>query len=519
MANIFYGGVDAFSGICATPYVSLSYETNGYWSSENQITLEGELVLCGSSGLSGAFAKKSRLYDNFKNNFLPFSIYDENRRVLHGDVAVVKSVNFKESDYAYFLPFSIELALFDSGAFSGKYGVVDPENSFDISQGEDDYLYSIEHKISAKGKNTPFGLAIDNAKSWVLSQTGLHSFPYPAFLPMHTYQQPILLSQNETINRLNGEYSISESYTFDQAFSGYGILRYTSDISISRDGFNTVSIDGNLNCGPNGSFDSIVGRYGSLDLWSMACEAYSGVFGKVDLYNVPTTISIQQKQAEGMIDFKIEYNNDTSPDIVVISTSNYRESFDPDDKEDAASITAVVKCIRGPLSERYDKAKAYAFNPIGQFALDMAAIGKSYNYSQFKQSASSSRHSPKDGSVTYSMSWGVKKTNAVLPCYIKECEYTVQKAYPLKQYDLKQPLCPQWNAYYRHNSQTIISINGTIRYESSRKTEAEAFIENIVQNFRFGMPNINKKTISHSNMSDSTSSASFSYEFDDAIIF
>ena len=56
-----------------------------------------------------------------------------------------------------------------------------------------------------------------------------------------------LVSQDESLNRLNGEVSLSKSFILQSSSfkSNYGVLKYTRDMSISENGETSVKIDGN----------------------------------------------------------------------------------------------------------------------------------------------------------------------------------------------------------------------------------------------------------------------------------
>jgi hypothetical protein len=282
MNKIYYNSKDAFNNISYTPYVALQRESDGWWQSVNNISLEGEIVCCGSD-FNQIIDKQNNLLRNFSENFKTLEIKENDSSIFLADYVMIEDIQFEESDYAYILPYKINLKYFDKNSFSGAFYVTDPEDSFKF-ESDNEKLINISHTVSAVGLNAN-KTAIENACSWVYGRTGIGNTK-PFFISMHNFAKPILTSVSEIIDRINAKCLVTEEYSFDQAHQGDGILRYTTNISSDPYQYTSVTINGYIDGGLNLTMGNLRNRYKNLDLWSLAFNNYQKTTGKSDLNNI-----------------------------------------------------------------------------------------------------------------------------------------------------------------------------------------------------------------------------------------
>lgn len=486
MNEIWYNNKNAFSGISYTPFVSFSQDFDGWWNSSKTFSLIGEIVGCGTD-YSGVIAKQNALISNFSKNFKKFEIKENGSGLFVSDYAIVKNINFDESNYAFILPYTIDIEAYDANMFSGQYFVRDPENSFEFVENKNDTI-SITHTVSAVGINTNLP-AIKNATNFVYANTGLGNMPKPNFIKMHQHASPILLSISETIDRMNGSCSWVENYTFDQSQTGQGLLKYNVNVSYDKFGFSTATINGTLDGGISGSMDLIRNRYKNLDLWSLAFDIYSGCTNSGDLNSIYISSGVDEDMSNKKISFSVSFNNDNSPLVYIDSNATYNLSYGSDGS-DSASLNSVIRCRAGTPIERMARTSGFfqtSFNPLQEFNKNISGLANDYNVAYFKQSSESLSENELEGSISYSTTWDINKQNSNLPCYIKNISYTVTKKYPLQQYEFAQPLCSDWSAYGTHFSKTNISFDGQMEIEKGTGSQAKQYIESLASKYRLGI--------------------------------
>lgn len=496
MNEIWYNNKNAFSGICYTPFVSFSRESDGWWQSVDTFNLEGEIIGCGSD-FSGLLQKQQDLINNFSENFKSFQIKESGQTIFSSDSVIVRDISFDESNYTYILPFVVNLEIFDPLSFSGKYYVTNPVDEFSIEE-DDDRSVNITHTISADGVTNQYA-AIYNAKNWVYSRTGLGNFIKPAFIKFHNYSQPTLLSLSESVNRLDGSHSVTENYIFDQANIATGLIRYNNTITKDINDFTTVTIEGRIEGGIGRNLQNLRDQYRNLDLWSLAFDVYSGCTNNGDLNSFYLTSGVTENIQSNTLNFNVAFNNDNSPLVVVRSDASYNIGYDIQSAQDSAELTSEISCRAGSQSERYNRVLNYfnnTFDPKSEFIKNVQEFNENdFNLSYFKLNAENVTYSESASKIIYKCSWNISKINTTIPCYIKSINYTVNKSYPLQQYEFKQPLCAEWSAFGTHVQPKSIQIQGDASFESGKYNDTIQFIENISNKYKLPLltaKNINK---------------------------
>jgi len=473
MNKIYYNNKDVFSGICYTPFISYSLESDGHISAKESITLHGEIFTDCISGSSGIFLKQKNLLNNFLKNYAKLSVLENSKEIYSCSNAIIKSIDFEESNYAYALPFSIEIDCYEKDFFSGAYGVYDIENVFDLKE-QENQVVEISHKISAKGFNNE-NSAIYNALNWVHLNSGLASMPTSAFINMANGNTPILSQVAEKINRFEGTVSIEENYIFDQAMLGNGLVRYTADINVDKKNFNTISLRGQIFMGIYGNINAAKDRYKSIDWYSEAAHIYRKSTYLNDLSAIPVKYSVKEKIVENLLEFEIIYNNDNSPLIKVETSASFDNGLSVSKSVSTASIKSKITSRSGIITERYKNVLDYFknnFNPVQEFIKNMPSSIINYDFGNFKLIDDSVKFSEKNGEIEYSCVWSVNKINKYLPCYIKSISMDLETGPEISDYNFVQVLCADYLAFVKGKKWRYNKVGGQMSVYPGYETSA-----------------------------------------------
>lgn len=326
MVKVFYNGIDAFSGICPTPFVAVSDEMINYgsrWGVTQNISLNGSITGSCSNTFGDLLSKQSGLFSNFAQDFKNLQIYQDNQVIFSGTYAKVNNISFDQSTYAYgLMGFKIDLITFQKDFFSGTFGVIDPVSTIKFTEQKDSTV-TITRNFSAKGFNTSTTTnnALDNARNYVQSLTGvsnnLQTVPYfitginlnlPSFLPRKI---------SENIDRTNSTYAVSIDYLLRKNPDGSctpvadAILSYAVDASYDDEkGIYSCALNGSLNGAISKPFTDLQSDIKSLDFYNIALYEFSKCTNYNFLYPYPESFSIDENQNDNIISFNYRYNSD-----------------------------------------------------------------------------------------------------------------------------------------------------------------------------------------------------------------
>jgi subtilisin-like proprotein convertase family protein len=288
---------------------------------------------------------------NFSGATLTFS----NEKIYENTGIIVRSISFNESNYAGLIDYTIELS---STKLSGN--VTSPTNEYSFTENEDKTI-SLSHNVSAQGINTNENSsrsnAIDNAISFVKSYTGLANLPTTKFISGSS-NNFYLQNFSESIDRLNGSYSIQESYISNLLNTGAsGNLNYTSDITSGSDS-NSVQINlrGQYKGPKNGDINSL---RTNLNVTGLLKSIYSGYFNPI-----PIQYNISENTGENSINFDYSFDNINLPNPYY----KYSANITKDELEQVYNVQVGGEIIaRGNRVHRYSLATSNINNLTGQF--------------------------------------------------------------------------------------------------------------------------------------------------------
>lgn len=366
---IKYNGVEFFkSNKIATPMFSKSAEKDlkginlGF---KESYELSGQI----SSGSDSCddfleLRKKQKIIINgFKENFKSLEVLENNIVIFHKDFVKIKSITFSDSNYIGILDFSVQITCVDEKNYNNFFGVKKPSITSSVSTGRNG-IKSISRQVSASGVNTQDGSlvgenisaknsSLQNAINFVKENIDFN------LSELHLGEEYYLMSESESINRIENSYSLSREYQADTNESGpeKGVLTYSTSISKPEVGIHLVNVSGSLSFGINYDFEKVRKRLREIDFFKIAQEQ-SGVI----LVDKPLTKSFSESQSNGTITFDVSFDNDDNfnscgvSDSASYSISNIGEKV-------SISISGKVEA-RGPIKERFKLVEERFYNDI-----------------------------------------------------------------------------------------------------------------------------------------------------------
>lgn len=325
MTKIYYNNLDIFSGIAPTPLIQLTEEPIRYgnlWAISESITLNGQIT-----GQCETFQelldKQNLLISYFSTSFKSLKIDEDGNNIYTWPLTKVSNISFSPAKYSQLLDFSISLQCYDSGKFSGYYGVIDPVNEINYSEEENGFV-KVSHKCSAKGLNTNTSAtgALLNAKNYVSTISGWSNISgfSPAFISGHNNHPPVLIEISETIDRFNNIYSINEIWSYDPSYNASGLFRYTNSINSGiEDGTIEISTVGEINGGKNIPINNLRSRFDSIDKYILASGALVD-FSTEALNENPISLNITESSFENKISFNYTYDNNPESNPYLIDS-------------------------------------------------------------------------------------------------------------------------------------------------------------------------------------------------------
>lgn len=359
IVKIFYNGQDAFASQ-PTPFVALDYNTiyaGERWAQQENMTIQGQITGCSFERL---ISGQRTLVSNFNKSFQTLEIFQQTGTILNSvykkELVEVRSINFASNQMIGVIPYTINLTCYPSGLFSGAFGVLDPSDDWSFQENQDATL-AATHIISCRGYNTSNGNnnALTNARDWAFGRTGIASAITPIFINGSNPNDFCLLTLSENIDRFNGTYTLTESYTNDLARSGYGVLRYTTSIE-SGNNLITVNLNGSIE-GCNRNISGARTAFSRLDKVATAAVSYKYTFDRSDLNPIPLTQSFNEDPFLARIDFSYTFNNDNTPEISFDYTVALSVGVNG---LITTSIIGTIRARGGTLASKLARTQGYA---------------------------------------------------------------------------------------------------------------------------------------------------------------
>jgi len=398
-----------------TPYVSVDKSRN--WSSdqlfeEQTVTLNGQLTESGFNALSTAGSPNSYGYSSdptaslvfptgyiqvirsaFSNCYGELVVTDENTDSILSGTYYVDSISFDSQNYIGILNYSINLKQFNSLVYSG----INPSETISMSD-DGNGLVNVSHTISADGVGNAFDgntpVSFNSVKTFVQNLTGATriksligasgmvptgSGASGVFVSGGGSTNLILISQTESINRLQNSYSINENFVIDNLRnSAYASKRFSVDLN---SGVNDDYIIANVTCNVVGAKDQSFANVSGL-LNNITGQMYTAATGLIasqsELCPVPISFSIETTRlisdssaigtsvssVDGNSTIRVSCSFDNSPNSTFF---DYEVSYSSDEASNNSTTLDIDGIIRGRglhTAQKFADASGYLFNTL-----------------------------------------------------------------------------------------------------------------------------------------------------------
>lgn len=521
---IYYDDFPVFSGICPTPIVGRgeTFERNGRrWANVETISLEGSLTGCG--GLNRMLQLQSGILNGFGRNYQKLSIEDNGQQVFLSDIARVESINFEDSNYAYKVPFTINLKCYPSGFFSGVYGVLDPVNQFSFNE-QPDQSVNFTHKVSARGFNTDLSNsnALQNAINFCISNSGIDNAVSPNFISNSNFSNSILQTTSLSIDRFQGTCSLDESWIYDPVLGGNGILRYSTDFNSGNiEGVTSASLKGSLQGGENVSISDLRSRFVTLDIFDLASNEYNNFFTG-DLNEVPLQVEISDNANEKTISFTYSFDDDPRPN------PSFEDNFSMGLNEINGVKTANLdvkfkwkgncKCNNGHGWEQIKNA-ANNFNYF-QLASEKNAYYNNGTFLKRSPVGSGISENKNNCELTVSMQYEHLDISLIPPEPLQDFNYTLNVTPALPKYSAKPTICSGHYSIYdlNYHNRAQFTIQGDALIKScgnllSGESVTKCMVEQLASKYVSGEDIVIVNQSFQKNLEPEKRGISFSYSW------
>lgn len=354
-----------------TPYLSRTQNSiyHGRRSGQiTEITLDGQLT---GKTFNDLVAAQNKLVSGFSKDFQSLNVREKatseatQLTSIQGfpvSNCIVDSISFSDGGYTSILGYSVALRGYESRLFSGVSKILEPINSFEFSEAEDGQR-SITHTVSAKGINTnPSGTiegnALDNAKSFVLGLTGWSNQIMPEMIRKGDFTKypsinPSLKSQSESVNRMDGSFSVTENWIFDENNSQDAARKVNVDI---QSGINSDFVTATVNVEVQGdkrkSIRDIRNKVPrSNELYKMAKDNFEVMRADPSrsLNPQPSSFDVKEDSESKTISISAVFSDSDITPYPVIGASNKPEGH-PEKKQDYAYFDYSVDLNRDEIS-------------------------------------------------------------------------------------------------------------------------------------------------------------------------
>jgi hypothetical protein len=451
--SISYNG--SFPENVALPFVTISDEPIYYgekWGVVENVSLSGIITGCNEIEL---VSRRTAVLTLFLKDYKTLNIDDG--KFIRNNV-IVQSVNFEDSNHLGSIGFEVNLICYPEDYFLFS-GVIDAVNEWTYEE-TDDSTVIINHNIQATGLKTDNISGIQNAKNFIDSKkkiTAQVDLLSAQFVKIPNGRSAFLITEKESVDRLNGSVSLSRTYIVDALNSHNGVFRYLINKEEMLSDFIKVSVSGSYSGGIEANFADMRNEISGINFLEIAETAHS------NLNVTPLEASFTESEDQKTIGFSFSYDN--NPDgNVSLSTS-----VDMESQDDGSFIINLSGRVfgRGHLKKRYEDIKGY-FAGLNLLELAESAatsfdptisLNKNFqNYSHQKNEFT--------GEISFSASFNDKKEPPVAfdqLSYSITVRPSIQKVSYNNVVNKKDKIFEFWNLDYYTRGNVSISGSGTVK--------------------------------------------------------
>lgn len=390
-------GVDLFDGVGPPPLVSVVTQNNfqsiGSHISE-VVTLNGRIQRddCGGTGFKDPYDKLKLLLSRLN---VPFQnlVIEEDAPIYEWQYAIVRNVSVDDNTWYDWIPYTIEFECFREGFFASD-GIINPTREVSAENAPDNTV-NITIACSCKGQNNS-NAAIENARSFCFTNSAFLASDLTNLywtLEVVKDAQSFLRSEQEEINRLTGEVTVTRTFVLQEEDWGFtrGVLRFTTETSINEVGEAIVSVQGSHEGSfqNNDTLQSIEENIKNYDWYSVALAAYQNATGETNLFTSPVGFSLERNIDANTLSFSLEYSNKKFNDIYLVDeTTITKDETQITCMEVSVEIRSDLKCQQARWEKILDYYNTFNFPAYVQQKWDKYGTGKQLNWTDQNNSYS-----------------------------------------------------------------------------------------------------------------------------------
>jgi hypothetical protein len=293
--------------------------------------------------------------------------------VVSGAFTRVDDISFDENKYfsnGGVLNYSVSLQCFNPETFNNAFRVINPVDSIEYSESEEN-IVEVSHKVSAQGINAHFsdwgdtGNAFAQAKAWVSTRTGNNNnwqfIMKPILISGRNIGNAVLMSQNESIDRIAGTYSVDEKWQYNPSghLSTKSFQKYSFSISSgSNDDYHSVDTSLDIKGGLDISLVDLRNEVPSINnIWTTT----TGETLLTGISYFPNSYKVKEDEDAKTITVSASFDNNTGSFNADPTSIGFNPFFDygVSVEEDSISQTCRIS-IDGSLTLR--KNQLYSWN-------------------------------------------------------------------------------------------------------------------------------------------------------------
>jgi len=225
------------------------------------------------------------------------------------------NIDFQDSDLTRILPYNVSFEVLHEKDFSQFYGISNPVDTWQYDENEQDKTVTVTHNVSATARKISDTDTLTIAKQFVDSR--LNGFDNMSLF--FTGDTSILISKDETVNRLTNSYGIREVYQLSESLAGHdqsdSIVRPECRISYDSDSSLSLTVNGTIIGGISGSAET--GHFTPQDAANFAKDAVkrskidfeNSLYG--DIFREPQSFNYDIDTGANNISFSFSFNDPT----------------------------------------------------------------------------------------------------------------------------------------------------------------------------------------------------------------
>ncbi len=416
------------------------------------------------------------------------------------DFAKPISISFQDSDLTRILPYNVSFEVFHEKDFSKFYGIQNPVDTWEYEENEDNNTVNVVHTVSASARKTSGADTLTVAKEFVESR--LNGFDNMSIF--FTGNTSILKSKNETVNRVDNAYGVTETYELSESIDGRdrpdSIIRPECQISFNADSSLSLTVNGTIVGGISGSADT--GYFTPEDATEFAKNAVkrtkidyeNSLYG--DIFREPESYNYDIDTGANSISFSFSFNDPT--DFRTGEVLNDFSSSLEASKDQGGIIVSLngkfyydgtkdIFLTDAPEQEqRYQKVEAVfsGFDPypIAQSHFEhFTGFSLNYNSSPLNTTIQdfSIDKNPHSSEINYSYSFS--NIPDLFSGMIKNAEVTIDTQHPIAAYGIKSTIDGSFSIQNLYDTleKKSVTVNGTLNTGISVGS-ATSFIYNYI---------------------------------------